>query len=189
MSTFHTICLACMIIGIAIPFCSIVLNLFDGFADFLSIDFLQIDIGEDFYLDFLPFSINSLCLGALLFGGFGFLFEKRLPFVFLVITGLIIAYAAAVILQSVVSRLKRIEHFAIEKNEILLREGIVSNKIPANGVGAVSIEVSSGSNISYPAKADDGKEILQDKKVKVLRFEGDYIIVQSVTFLEDKYDA
>ena len=35
---FNTICIACIIIGILIPFCSIVLNLFDGFVDFISID-------------------------------------------------------------------------------------------------------------------------------------------------------
>lgn len=187
MSTFHTICLACMIIGIAIPFCSIVLNLFDGFADFISIDLLQLDFGGDFYLDFLPFSVNSICLGALLFGGFGLLFEHKMPFVALVIVGILIAYVAAVILQSAVGRLKRIENFAADKSEILLREGVVSNTIPKDGVGAVSVETSSGSNVSYPAKAFDGKEIRQDKKVKILRFEGDYLIVQSSTYLEEKY--
>ncbi|MDO5403426.1 MAG: hypothetical protein Q4F11_08295 [Eubacteriales bacterium] len=189
MSTFHTICLACMVIGIIIPFLSIVLNLFDGFADFISIDLLQLDFGGDFYLDFLPFSVNSICLGALLFGGFGFLFENKLPFPVLIVIGLVIAYIAAVILQSAVGRLKRIENFAADKNEILMREGIVSNTIPNGGVGAVSIKISTGSNVSYPAKAYDGKEIRQDKKVKIVQFDGDYVIVQSSTYLEDKYDA
>ena len=57
---FNTICIACIIIGILIPFCSIVLNLFDGFVDFISIDIFQLEFGSDMVLDFLPFSINSL---------------------------------------------------------------------------------------------------------------------------------
>ena len=41
---FNTICIACIIIGILIPFCSIVLNLFDGFVDFISIDIFQLEL-------------------------------------------------------------------------------------------------------------------------------------------------
>lgn len=81
-SMFHTICMACIIIGILIPFCSIVLNLFDGFVDFISIDVLQLEFGQDMILDFLPFSINSLCLWSLIFGSLGLILvagcQKRL---------------------------------------------------------------------------------------------------------------
>lgn len=49
---FNTICIACIIIGILIPFCSIVLNLFDGFVDFISIDIFQLEFGSDMVLDF-----------------------------------------------------------------------------------------------------------------------------------------
>ena len=73
-------------------------------------------------------------------------------------------------LQSAIKRLKKIENFAAEKEEILLRTGIVSNMIPVNGVGAVSVQLSTGSNVSYPAKSVDGEEIKQDKKVSILRF-------------------
>lgn len=47
---FNTICIACIIIGILIPFCSIVLNLFDGFVDFISIDIFQLEFGSDMVL-------------------------------------------------------------------------------------------------------------------------------------------
>ena len=43
---FNTICIACIIIGILIPFCSIVLNLFDGFVDFISIDIFHLVVQE-----------------------------------------------------------------------------------------------------------------------------------------------
>lgn len=185
---FQTICIACMIIGLLIPFCSIVLNLFDGFVDFLDIDVFQLDFGGDWCLDFLPLSVNSLCLWSLIFGCFGMIFQNRLPVWLLVVLGLLLGYVFAVALQSAVKRLKKVENFPSDRDEILLRTGKVSNKIPDNGVGAVSILVSTGSNVSYPAKSSDGKAIEQDKEVNVLRFEGDYIIVESTDHLEEKYD-
>ena len=184
---FHTICMACIIIGILIPFCSIVLNLFDGFVDFISIDVLQLEFGQDMILDFLPFSINSLCLWSLIFGSLGLILDGRLSDKVIIIIGLVAGYICAVALQSAIKRLKKIENFAAEKEEILLRTGIVSNMIPVNGVGAVSVQLSTGSNVSYPAKSVDGEEIKQDKKVSILRFDGDYVIVESASHLEDKY--
>ena len=65
----------------------------------------------------------------------------------------------------------------------------MSNAIPKGGVGAVSILLSTGSNVSYPAKAVDGVPIKQDKEVNILRFDGDYIIVESTSRLEDKYSG
>lgn len=184
---FHTICIACIIIGILIPFCSIVLNLFDGFVDFVSIDVLQLEFGQDLILDFLPFSINSLCLWSLIFGCLGLILDGRLPETTIIIIGFIAGYICAVALQSAIKRLKKVENFAADKEELLLRKGIVSNMIPENGVGAISVQLSTGTNVSYPARSIDGKAIKQDKEVNILRFDGDYVIVQSTSYLEDKY--
>ncbi len=184
---FHTICIACIIIGILIPFCSIVLNLFDGFVDFVSIDVLQLEFGQDMILDFLPFSINSLCLWSLIFGCLGLILDGRLSETTIIIIGFIAGYICAVALQSAIKRLKKIENFAADKEELLLRKGIVSNTIPENGVGAISVQLSTGTNVSYPARSIDGKAIKQDKEVNILRFDGDYVIVQSTSYLEDKY--
>ena len=166
---FHTICIACIIIGILIPFCSIVLNLFDGFVDFVSIDVLQLEFGQDMILDFLPFSINSLCLWSLIFGCLGLILDGRLSETTIIIIGFIAGYICAVALQSAIKRLKKIENFAADKEELLLRKGIVSNTIPENGVGAISVQLSTGTNVSYPARSIDGKAIKQDKEVNILR--------------------
>ena len=184
---FHTICIACIIVGILIPFCSIVLNLFDGFVDFISIDIFQLEFGQDLILDFLPFSVNSLCLWSLIFGCLGLILDGRLSETAVIIIGLISGYVCAVALQSAIKRLKKIENFAADKEEMLLRKGIVSNTIPENGVGAISVQLSTGSNVSYPAKSANGETIKQDKEVDILRFDGAYVIVQSTTHLEDKY--
>ena len=186
---FNTICIACIIIGILIPFCSIVLNLFDGFVDFISIDIFQLEFCSDMVLDFLPFSINSLCLWALVFGCTGMIFNGKLSEPALIVIGIVAGYICAVILQSIIKRLKKVENFAAEKSEILLSRGTVSNAIPKGGVGAVSILLSTGSNVTYPAKAEDGESIKQDKEVNILRFDGDYIIVESTSRLEDKYSG
>lgn len=60
---FNTICIACIIIGILIPFCSIVLNLFDGFVDFISIDIFQLEFGSDMVLDFCHFQLTACVYG------------------------------------------------------------------------------------------------------------------------------
>lgn len=185
----HTIYIACIIIGILIPFCSIVLNLFDGFVDFVSIDLFELEFGQDVVLDFLPFSLNSLCLWSLIFGSLGLILEGRLPEMVVIIIGLVSGYICAVALQSGIKRLKKIENFAADKDEMLLRTGIVSNMIPKNGVGAISVQLSTGSNVSYPAKSADGEEIKQDKEVSILRFDGEYVIVESTSHLEDKYSG
>ena len=96
---FNTICIACIIIGILIPFCSIVLNLFDGFVDFISIDIFQLEFGSDMVLDFLPFSINSLCLWALVFGCTGMIFNGKLSEPALIVIG--------IVAQEVILRLKQ----------------------------------------------------------------------------------
>ena len=53
----------------------------------------------------------------------------------------------------------------------------------------MSILLSTGSNVTYPAKTEDGEPIKQDKEVNILRFDGDYIIVESTSRLEDKYSG
>ena len=165
------------------------LNLFDGFVDFISIDIFQLEFGSDMVLDFLPFSINSLCLWALVFGCTGMIFNGKLSEPALIVIGIVAGYICAVILQSIIKRLKKVENFAAEKSEILLSRGTVSNAIPKGGVGAVSILLSTGSNVTYPAKTEDGEPIKQDKEVNILRFDGDYIIVESTSRLEDKYSG
>lgn len=187
--SIHTLCLVCVIVGIAIPLLTILINIVDGFADFVSIDIFHLDFGGDFYIDFLPLSVNSLCLWALLFGAIGLLLEHRLAFIWIIVIGVGIGYIAAVVLQSSISRLKKVENYAADKDEVLLREGTVSNRIPENGVGAVSIQMSSGSNVSYPARSFDGHAINQDVKVKIDGFKGDYLIVRSSNYLEEKYDS
>ena len=116
------------------------------------------------------------------------IFNGKLSEPALIVIGIVAGYICAVILQSIIKRLKKVENFAAEKSEILLSRGTVSNAIPKGGVGAVSILLSTGSNVTYPAKAD-GESIKQDKEVNILRFDGDYIIVESTSRLEDKYSG
>ena len=60
----------CMLIGLIVPFFSIVCSLFDGFVDF-SADLFDLDFG-DVSISFLPISINSICMALLLYGGIGY---------------------------------------------------------------------------------------------------------------------
>ena len=138
-------------------------------------------------------NIGQLFVAALVVENYNILYYASVLIIAGIITGIVIGivagYICAVILQSIIKRLKKVENFAAEKSEILLSRGTVSNAIPKGGVGAVSILLSTGSNVTYPAKAEDGEPIKQDKEVNILRFDGDYIIVESTSRLEDKYSG
>ena len=184
----HTVCLACIILGIAIPLFTIVLNVFDGFADFIDFDIFELDIDGDFYIDFLPLSVNSLCLWALLFGAFGLMTEGTIPQWLIILIGLFIGYIGAVILQSLIGRLKRVKSDSSDKNELLMMKAIVCNAIPKNGMGAVSVLVSTGSKVSYPAKSYNDESIIQDTEVEIIEVKEEYVLVRSVNYMEEKYD-
>ena len=70
------------------------------------------------------------------------IFNGKLSEPALIVIGIAAGYICAVILQSIIKRLKKVENFAAEKSEILLSRGTVSNAIPKDGVGAVSILLS-----------------------------------------------
>ena len=57
------------------------------------------------------------------------IFNGKLSEPALIVIGIVAGYICAVILQSIIKRLKKVENFAAEKSEILLSRGTVSNDI------------------------------------------------------------
>lgn len=183
--------LVCMVIGLVIPVFSLVADFLDGCADLISVDldFLDLDIG-DVQLSLLPLSINSICAGLLVFGGIGYLMQKGSVMGILWINVIAVAsgYLVAVIVQTMIRQLKRVEHPAYKEEELLLSDAKVINRIPADGLGSVSIELPGSSSVSYPAKSYNQQMIPQNTMVEVVEIQGGIVVARPKDWLLHKYD-
>lgn len=195
----------CMIVGILIPLCSFLLgNIFhafdaavDGILDLFNVGFdfdLCVDIGGT-NLCVLPLSLQSLSVGAAVYGSVGkFLYTgDNLIFTNVVAGGS--AYLIATAIQTMIGKLKKIENTTYTKEDLLLFDAKVVNSITKGGYGSVSITTYDGITTTYPAKAlHDGEYIKQDSIVRVDHF-GDniaYVIPKTEEdddeLLKKKYD-
>lgn len=180
----------CMIIGIGIPLLSLILgqitNIIDGFFDGLSGMFeslhidLNIEIGN-MHLCLLPFSVQSICAGLLVFGALGKMLIHKSNQILSIIIAVAFGYLVAIIVQTLIHKLKQIEHTTYSKEQLLLFDAKIVNTIIPGGFGSVSITTLDGITTSYPAKSVVSTEgIRQDTKVRVLYFEKNVAIVEKL---------
>lgn len=184
MTQLYFICIAA---GILIPLCSVLLNLFDGFMDFVTLDLFQLELGS-MELDLLPLSVNSLCLFSLIFGLTGSLLDGPLPTPGALAIGLGCGYLSAVILQTAIHKLRKCETHAVKEEEILLHDGEVINAIPAKGYGAVRVNVPGESSPVYPAISTEDRGIPQNTRVDIISIQNGVVAVRPSDWLEKRYD-
>lgn len=180
----------CMLVGIGIPLLSLLIGqitdaidgIFDGLSGMLEglhID-LNIEIG-DMHLYLLPFSIQSICAGLLVFGAVGKMLIHKSNQLLCIIIAVVLGYLVAIIIQSLIHKLKKIENTTYSKEQLLLFDAKIVNTIVPGGFGSVSITTLDGITTSYPAKAAVPTEgIRQDTKVRILYFEKNVAIVEKV---------
>lgn len=184
MNTAYTVC---MVIGIAIPLCSLILGsllefldgVFESASDFLEgLDFdLSIDIG-DTSICLIPVSMQSICAGLLLFGTVGKIVFNGENYIMANVAAVLSGYVAAAAVQTLIHRLKKVDNSPRSQNELLMCDTTITNTIPVGGYGSVSIKTDKGATLSYPAKAQDPSEtIRQDTSVHIIYFEKNVAIV------------
>lgn len=157
----------CMLIGLIVPFFSIVCSLFDGFVDF-SADFFDLDFG-DVSISFLPISINSICMALLLYGGIGYTIASNgYPYLIANVTGGIVGYIGAVIIQTLIKHLRKKQTLADTEDMMLAREGKVVTAIEPNKFGSVILSIEGSSDIQYTAKNVDTVKLTTKDKVEVV---------------------
>jgi hypothetical protein len=191
MNTAYTVC---MIIGIGLPFLSLVLgqifDFFDGIFDFFSaFDFnLDFDFGfeiADLSLPLLPGSMQSLCAGVLIFGTTGKLIFNGENYLFANIIAGISGYTAALLMQMLISKLKKVENRPPKEEELHFREAKVTNTILSNSFGAISVKTDNGT-LSYPAKAmETAEQIKQGTFVDIIKFEKNVAYVKPSKYAEN----
>ncbi|WP_167958324.1 hypothetical protein [Anaerosporobacter faecicola] len=179
----------CMIVGFTIPLLSLILgqigdildNLFDGVFNLfegLSLH-THFEVGNlELYL--LPFSMQSLCGGLLIFGAVGKLLIRKTNQTVCIIVAVLFGYLIAVLLQTMIQKLKHVENTTYSKEQLLLFDAKIINAIIPGGFGCVSVTTLDGITTSYPAKATIAEGIPQDTKVKILYFEKNIAIVEKV---------
>ena len=184
----------CMIIGFCIPLCSLVLGsvleifdgLFDGISslfDGLELDF-TLDIG-DLDICIIPFSLQSICAGLLVFGTVGKVVYNGENLLFANVMAAVGGYVAAMVIQTLIRRLKRVDGSPQSKEQLQFSDAKVTNTIVAGGFGAISITKNDGTTLSYPAKAVDSTEMIrQETPVYIIRFDKNVAIVKKANVSE-----
>ncbi len=180
----------CMIIGFGIP-CLLFLvgnvfhvlqdlgdlldGIFDGILDDLD---CGIDIG-DTNISFLPLSIHSLCAGLLIFGTIGKTMFRGDNLILTNVIGIGCGYLAAVILQTLIRRLKKVEHGTYSTEHMTMFDAKVVNTIVPGGFGSISITTPDGNTRTYPAKCTDSTvRIPTATKVVIDHFEHNIAFVR-----------
>lgn len=184
--------LICIGIGFLIPLFSFVLgrlfDFFDGISEglFDGFDF-SIEIG-DTDLCFLPFSLYSVCAGLLLYGAIGMTFYNGTNALMVNIIAGIAGYLIAVMIQTIIHRLKKVENTTISMEQLLLYDAKVIHTILANSYGSISVTTMDGITTSYPARAEDKDTVIrQNTIVSIVRFDKNVAIVKEKD-IRKKYD-
>lgn len=178
MNTLYVICIG---IGFIIPLISFLFGeIFDFFEGiFNGIDFdPTLDIGHT-SLCLLPFSLQSICGGLLTFGAVGKTFYNGRNAIIINLFAILLGYIIAVMLQTIIHKLKNIENTTHPMEQLLLYDAKVIHTIIANGFGSISVTTMDGITSSYPAKAEAPDIVIhQDTIVSILRFEDKIAIVR-----------
>ena len=186
MQTAYTVCMA---VGIGIPLISLVFGqLFDflngvfEFFDGLDID-IDLELG-DTGIPLVPASLQSICAGLLVFGTVGKISFNGSNYLFANILAAALGYVAALAIQMLIGKLKKVEHKPPTQEELSFCLTRVTNTIKEGSYGKVSVKTDNGT-VSYPAKSLDRAEIRQGSYVDIVKFEKHTAIVQKSKLSEE----
>lgn len=127
---------------------------------------------------FLPVSLQGIGAGLLAFGVAGRLVSSGNPWWTGVLAGIPAGYLTAAAAETLVWRLWKTEHTLHPAEELLKQAGFAVSRIRPGRWGTVSITTPDGIMGFYSAKTEkDGQTISSGTKVKLLRFEGNYVVV------------
>lgn len=194
MDRIYTICLFA---GVCIPLLSLIIggifDIFEGVLDGI-LDLVDLGIGIDISIgicgiDFciLPFSLQCLSAGAVVFGGIGKIMYNGHNLILVNIVAGVSGYLVAVLFQSLIHRLKKIENTTYAKEDLVLFDAKVINSIVKGGFGSVSVTTLDGITTKYPAKALNKEDyIKQDTIVRIDHFDKNIAYVKVKDADEDE---
>ena len=199
--------------GVVLPLLNAIMGFFTGGIDSEAEVDIDIDIGGDaqsasdagaesdvqaasgidgesiLAISLLPTSLLSISALAITFGTTGALMTignrgRILTFALAVIFG----YLAAVIIQTILKTLKKVQtrSSGVNENELLLYDGKIVDTILPGQLGTVSFLTLKNVLVSYPAKCDDSSLKLEvGRMVRVKEFKNGVFIVEP----KNKYET
>ena len=130
----------------------------------------------------LPTSAMALSTLAIIFGAVGSIMTyKGVAGIITFIVAIIIGYAAAVIVQSFIRTLKRIqvENTGVDEQELILYDGTVVDTILPGQLGTVSFLTLKNIRVSYPARCTDvDMRLATGRVVRVIEIKNGIFIVE-----------
>ncbi|MFT4146620.1 MAG: hypothetical protein QM644_19425 [Mobilitalea sp.] len=153
----------------------------DGGPDIVDTPQVTIESGHMISIGLLPTSFHALSAFAIIFGAVGAVMTlKSIPTIITLPVGLVSGYLVAVLAQTVLQTLKKIQtkNYAVDENELLLYEGVVVDTILPGQLGTVSFLTLEEIRVSYPAIcSDETLKLETGKQVKVIeKREGVFIV-------------
>jgi hypothetical protein len=142
----------------------------------------ELETGSILSIGLLPTSLMSLSALAITFGAVGSVMTllgsgNILTLVVAAITG----YFAAVVVQTIIKTLKRVQtrNYGINENELLMYDGKVVDTILPGQLGTVSFNTLNNVHVSYPARCSDKQLRLETGRlVKALEVTNGIVIVE-----------
>ena len=147
-----------------------------------SVDGPELDIGSGLSIGLLPTSLMSLSALAITFGAVGSVMTMTgrgsiLTFVVAAITG----YITAVVVQTLIKTLKRIQkrNYGINETELLMYDGKVIDTILPGQLGTVSFYTLKDVHVSYPARCvDEQLKLETGRMVRALEVTNGIVVVE-----------
>lgn len=135
---------------------------------------VTIESGHMISVGLLPTSFHALSAFAIIFGAVGAVMTLQdISSIITLPVGLVSGYLVAVLIQTTLQTLKKIQakNYAVDENELLLYEGIVVDTILPGQLGTVSFLTLEEIRVSYPAicsdktlKLETGKQVTVKEK-------------------------
>ncbi|MDF2511172.1 MAG: hypothetical protein K0S04_1038 [Herbinix sp.] len=130
----------------------------------------------------VPTSAMALSTLAIVFGAVGSIMTyKGVAGIITFLVAIVIGYAAAVIVQSFIRTLKRIqvENTGVDEKELILYDGTVVDTILPGQLGSVSFLTLKNIRVSYPARCiDEEMRLPTGRVVRVIEIKNGIFIVE-----------
>lgn len=159
----------CMVVGFLLLSLSVLGEFLESVSGALD---ALLNFDFEFELNFLPLSGVSICTGLITFGGIGLLFQNA-------IIATAVCYAAAMAVQTVIRRLKRVKNEAMNREELYLFDGKIINTVLPGGLGTVEFDNIKGIATTFVCRNEDRtKELRQNTIVKLVKLDGEVAVVR-----------
>ena len=139
-----------------------------------------LDMGDLDNSAFSPLRPAPISAFLVVFGGVGMVFYEPLGFTMVLVISVLLGVVISYLITSfVLMPLHRAQNTStVDRQSLIGHHAVVQVKIPENGFGKISSNVN-GSNVSSPAKSEDGSEIPTGTTVEIVSIERNIYFVKS----------